>query len=764
MKLTFVSTHPPRECGLATFNRSLINAINANATQDGFEMEEEIFALNADPADQYAYPPDVKYVIRQQYAEDYIEAALRINTNDTDACILQHEFGIYGGDDGIYVLSLVNHLEKPLVSIFHTVLEKPSQPQKIILQTIAKRSDKVVVMGKIAVHMLIEIYGIPREKIVYLQHGAPDLEPSEVNPVLNEELFRGRKLMLTFGLISRNKGLETVIRALPKIVKKHPDVLYVILGSTHPGILKNSGEEYRECLLQLAADLGVSDNIAFINRFVTEDELIDYLAAAEIYISPYLNEAQITSGTLAYAVGAGAAVVATPYWHAREILADGRGSLFNFKDTEGLATVVNGLLDEPLRLETIRRNAYQYGLNLRWPVIGRQYVKIIKNVIENPDLTERIMSCIIDPETMPEFSLDYIQQLTDSTGIIQHAKYGIPNRKEGYCVDDNARALIMSLMAYHQGYKESLKLMPVYMSFLHYMQNEGGNFRNFLGYNREYLDKIGSEDAFGRTIWALGCLINQAPSHAYARFGTELFQKACPHFRQLEHLRGIGNTIIGVCYYLKTCPSDKGMLDMLNYLTGVLADAFKREQRKDWDWFEDSMTYDNAILPLALFHSAEITSDDEVLEIAFKTMKFLEKITMTEKYCNPVGNKGWYQCNGKVSGYDQQAIDVMAMVLLYGQVYQMTKETAYQEKLFTAYSWFLGQNSLAVPLYDVETGGCCDGLSTRGINLNQGAESTLAYQIAHLAVLQAVKAEQKQTQEPNTRTVGNTGKNYSSAA
>lgn len=765
MKLTFVSTYPPRECGLATFNRSLINAINANATTCSFDMQEAIFALNADSPDEYTYPPEVKFIIRQQRIEDYTEAAQRINADGSDACILQHEFGIYGGDDGIYVLSLINYLEKPLVAIFHTVLQRPSQQQKIILQTIAKRAGKVVVMGKIAVQMLVEIYGVPREKIAYLPHGVPDLEPSKVNPVRSEAKFKNRTLLLTFGLINRNKGLETVIKALPKIVKKHPDALYVILGSTHPGIRKSSGEEYREYLLQLADSLGVSDNIVFINRFVTEEELIEYLAAADIYVSPYLNEAQITSGTLSYAVGAGAAVVATPYWHAKEILADGRGSLFNFKDADGLSVAVNDLLDNPARLENTRRKAYQHGLALRWPVVGRQYIRIIKNVIENPDLTEWIMSCIIDRETVPEFSLEYIQQLTDSTGIIQHAKYGIPNRKEGYCVDDNARALIMTLMAHQQGYGESAKLMPTYMSFLHYMQNEGGNFRNFLGYNREYLDKIGSEDAFGRTIWALGYLANQAPVQAYARFGMELFHKASPHFRQLEHLRGMADTVIGLSYYLKTYPSDKNMLDTLNHLTGVLTTLFNKEQRKHWDWFEDCMTYDNAILPLALFHSAEITGDGEVLNIAFKSMKFLEKMTMGEKYFNPIGNKGWCQREGETACYDQQAIDVMAMALLYGQVYHMTKDAVYQEKLFTVYSWFLGQNSLAVPLYDAGTGGCCDGLNPRGINLNQGAESSLAYLISHLAVLAAIKKADKpasgQTGKPM---VASPGGNYSSAA
>ncbi|MFB9845119.1 glycosyltransferase family 4 protein [Mucilaginibacter ginsenosidivorans] len=738
MKLTYISTYPPRECGLASFNKSLINAINSN-----FHSEEEAFvvAVNNGNKDEYDYPGEVKFIIRQHDMMDYTEAAKFINASDTHACVLQHEFGIYGGDNGVYVLSLVNQLEKPLISVFHTVLEKPSFQQKAILQKVAKRSDKIVVMGKIAVKLLHKIYGIPQEKICFLEHGAPDLESPVNNPVKEDVLFRGRKVLLTFGLLSRNKGLETVIRALPKIVRSNPEVLYVILGSTHPEILKNSGEEYRESLVQLAARLNVSNNVAFINRFVSEDDLINYLTAADIYISPYLNEAQITSGTLAYAVGAGAAVVSTPYWHARELLDEGRGRLFNFKDESGLADIVNDLIRSPRKLSAIKKNAYNYGLNLRWPVIGRKYIDLIKEVIEKPDLSERILRSVIDPEIMPDFSLDYVKSLTNSTGIIQHAKYGIPNWKEGYCVDDNSRAMIMALMAEKQGHKDALDLLPAYMSFMLYMQNEGGYFRNFLSYKNEFLDKIGSEDAFGRAIWALGYLIHHAPSSAYAKFGEELFHKARPNFRNLTHLRGVGNTIIGLSYYLRSYPSDNDAHSTLDHLTGILMTAYDNCRGETWKWFENHLTYDNAILPLALLHSAEITRDEKVLDIAFESMNFLGGITINSKYCNPVGNNGWYSRDGELPSYDQQAIDIMAMVLMYAQAHHMTADPRYLKKLFRVYSWFLGENSLSVPLYDPETKGCYDGLHPTGINLNQGAESTLAYMISHLAVLEAFKVD-----------------------
>jgi glycosyltransferase involved in cell wall biosynthesis len=348
MKIAYISTYPPRECGIATFNQNLMTAINSNfpkrtdLLQGGF-----VVAVNdSDSMQEYEYPKEVKYVIRQNHQKDYIRAANYINTSDADACILEHEFGIYGGESGIYILPLLKRLEKPLISILHTVLKDPSYVQKIIIREIAEQSSKIIVMSKRAVEFLTTIYEIPLERIQIIEHGVPDLEAIEDNPVKNLAAFKNHRVLLTFGLLSRNKGLETVVRALPKIVEQHPDVIYVVLGNTHPGVLKHSGEEYRDHLKSLAAQLGVSQHLAFINKFVTDEELINYLTAAEIYVTPYLNEAQITSGTLSYAVGAGAAVVSTPYWHATELLAhNGRGHLFDFKDSdEQLSDIINDLL------------------------------------------------------------------------------------------------------------------------------------------------------------------------------------------------------------------------------------------------------------------------------------------------------------------------------------------------------------------------------------------------------------------------------------
>ncbi len=745
MKIAYISTYPPRECGIATFNHNLMNAINANFPDRKSPLEGGfVVALNdSENLQEYEYPSHVKYVIRQNHQKDYIRAANYINTSTADAVILEHEFGIYGGESGIYILPLINRLEKPLISILHTILKDPSYVQRIIIREIAEQSSKIIVMSKRAVEFLTTIYDIPEDKIQIIEHGVPDLEAPEINPVKNLSQFKNHRVMLTFGLLSRNKGLETVVKALPKIVEKHPDVMYVVLGNTHPGVIKNSGEEYRDHLKTLATQLNVSKHLSFINKFVAEDELIDYLTAAEVYVTPYLNEAQITSGTLSYAVGAGAAVVSTPYWHATELLADGRGRLFDFKNSEALAETVNELLDDREVLDELKSNAYEYGLHLRWPATGAEFIRVAQEAAAKHDFSDKILkNSIVDPEVLPKFSLTHILRLTDDTGIVQHAKYGIPNLKEGYCLDDNARALIMALMAYQRsGSNEAFKLLPIYLSYIHYMQTDDGNFRNFLSFSRQYLDEVGSEDSFGRTIWALGYLISCAASNSYREFAMEIFHKSYPHFSALKHIRGQANTIIGISLYLQAFPTDEGMVAELVRLTQPLIDAYETTRSDDWEWFEESMTYDNAILPLALLHSCEITGNQKAKDIALKTMAFLDKLTLSNGYLSPVGNEGWYHRGGKFPVYDQQAIETMAMVLMHFQAYQIFRKPQYIEKMFLSYKWFLGENSLRAPLYDHETKGCCDGLLPTGINRNQGAESTLAYMISHLTVLKAFELE-----------------------
>lgn len=741
MKIAYLSSYTPRECGIATFNYNLIRAINAgnpDGSLNGFVVAMD----DSDDFEEYDYPTEVKFKVRQEHQKDYIKAAEFINNSDVGACIIQHEFGIYGGESGVYLLPLIERLNKPLITILHTVLLEPSFMQQIIIKEIAKQSSKIVVMSRRAVDFLRNIYNIPEEKIQLIEHGVPHLEPAEDNPVKNLPSFKDKRVLFTFGLISRNKGLETVIKALPAIVENHPDVMYVVLGNTHPGVRKNSGEEYRDSLKKLAKSLDVEEHLTFINQFVSEEELHNYLTACDIYVTPYLNEAQITSGTLSYAVGSGAAVISTPYWHAQELLEQGRGILFDFKDFESLAVSVNDLLDNPHKLEELKKNAFAYGLKLRWPAIGKEYTALLQDSIAQPLSLKNKARHVIDYEIIPEFNLTHVRRLTDDTGIVQHAKYGIPNLKEGYCLDDNSRALIMALMAYEQNKsKEALDLLPIYLSYIQYMQMDDGNFRNFLSFRREYLDDVGSEDSFGRTIWALGYLIKSAPNNSYREFAEELFQRSIPHFKALHHLRGLANTAIGLSYYLQAHPHNEELIEQLNKLTHPLIDSYQNNKSENWHWFEDKLSYDNAILPLALLHSAEITGNNRVMEIAYESIDFLDSLTLSKGYLSPVGSDGWYYRNGNMAIFDQQAIESMAMVLMYFKAYDVSGEKQFLSKMYLCYQWFLGENTLRLPLYDHETKGCCDGLQPGGLNRNQGAESTLAYFISHLLVLKGLELE-----------------------
>lgn len=741
MKIAYISTYPPRECGLATFNQNLVNALSLNSSYNA--QKSFIVAMNeSDNLDEHAYPKEVKFVIRQQNQQDYIDAANFINSSDIDTVIIEHEFGIYGGNSGVFLLSLINRLKKPFITILHTVLKEPNFMQQTIIKEIAIKSSKIVVMSKKAVLFLTSIYQIPKASIKLIEHGVPDLEPIVNNEVSKSELFKNRKVLFTFGLISRNKGLETMIKALPSIVAEHPDVLYIILGNTHPGVVKHNGEEYRDSLKALAKDLGVENNIAFVNKFVSEEELHRYLTACYIYVTPYLNEAQITSGTLSYAVGAGAAVVSTPYWHAQELLADNRGRLFDFKNDKQLAEIVNELLSDESKHQKLKQNAYQYGLNLRWPAIGNVYLNVLNDALLAGQKPQRIVPPIIDVESMPALNLNHISLLTDDTGIIQHARFGIPNLKEGYCIDDNARALIMALMAFEQDKNQkALNLIPVYLSFIQYMQCEDGNFRNFLSFNRNYLDEVGSEDSFGRTIWSLGYLISVAPNNSYREFGRELFSHSVTHFKNLKYLRGKANTIIGVANFLKVHQGDELLITEINALAKSLIASYHNNNDGDWHWFEDILTYDNAILPLALLHHYEVTGNLESFSVAMESIEFLNSFSFENGYLNPVGNAGWMKKHGKNPIYDQQAIETMAMVLLYAKTFEITKDIKYLNLMHISYEWFLGKNSLHIPLYDFETHGCADGLQFNSVNRNQGAESTLAYFISHLAVLKAAEAE-----------------------
>lgn len=733
MKIAFVATYPPRQCGIGTFTHSLAHAMK---NIQNHENEIIVIAMTNDH-ETYVFPSEVKLTIQQDHQSDYLAAADYINRSGAEVCILEHEFGIYGGQSGVYILPLLHRLNIPLISTLHTILETPSYNEKAILKQICKMSDRVVVMSNKAIQFLKDIYEVPSSKIIKIEHGLPDFhydkEKSRTELKLNN-----KKLLFTFGFVGRNKGIETVIKALPKIIEKHPEVFYLVLGKTHPNVFRSAGEEYRNYLQLLIKNLKLSNHVLLLNEFAKEKKLFKYLAACDIYITPYVNEAQITSGTLTYAMGSGCAVVSTPYWHAAELLTENKGRLFDFKDEDGLVKTLNELLDQPKLLETIQQKAATYGKNIIWPKIGQRYFELAEHLVSEPTKPEPSKETHIDLLLLPPFSLTHLKRLTDDTGIIQHAKFGIPNLKEGYCLDDNARALLMVCMAYKQKKNAfALELMPVYLSYIHFMQNEDGTFRNFLAFNRSFLDEVGSEDSFGRTIWVLGYLINHAPNDAYRQAALLIFFNAVPIFMKIKSIRGIANIIIGICYYLKTYPSDTNIKVILTKITDVLLVNFEQNQSENWYWFESLLAYDNGILPLALLHVSQQLDNDKIKEVAFESMDFLTTHTLKDGHLSVIGNRQWFVKDKERSIYAQQPIDAMAMVLMYHQAFVITQETEYLDKLFTSFMWFLGENDLRMSLYDFETKGCCDGFEEDGVNRNQGAESLLAYLISHLTVLQA---------------------------
>ncbi len=731
MKIICLGNYPPRKCGIATFTENLVKSILQAAGDHQMDMEIEVIAMN-DKQQQYDYPEIVKYTIADQNPTEYLAAADYVNASGADLFLLQHEYGIYGGASGLYLLSLLQRLKLPVVSTFHTVLQTPTFHQQEVLKRIAGYSDKVVIMNSLAIEFLNKVFDVPLSKIVRIEHGVPDFANINKEEMLAPQGWENRPTLLTFGLIGRSKGIETVIKALPEVVKKHPKVLYVVLGKTHPHVVAHAGEEYREYLMQLTKDLHLEKNVEFINEYVSEGELTNYLLHCDMYVTPYLNKAQITSGTLCYAVGGGSAVISTPYWHAEELLNEGRGRLFDFKDYRGLSKLINELLDNPHELKQLSERAYAHGLTISWPKIGFQYITTFQEAIQ---IQLNNGNRVKKPEyVFPEFNIDHLQRLTDDSGIVQHAIGCVPNFKSGYCLDDNARALIVCLQAYQQtGDPKFLPLIYRYTSYLAYLQNEDGTFKNYLTYDHQLTEETGSDDAYGRAMWALGTLIRFAPNDSLFQVGMDLFFKALNGIDRLTHARGYANCIFGLYHYIKKFPDQERYLHMLMHLANKLLQKYQDFEQKNWSWFESSITYDNGLLPASLYVAYELTEKAEYLDIAERSRKFLETKCFVNQQLTLIGNKTWWLAHhDKTSPYAQQPIDAMAMVWLYHCAYRATRREEFTRKIITCFNWFLGMNELNMPLYDEHTFGCNDGLEEMNVNRNQGAESLIAYLLSWL--------------------------------
>ncbi len=734
--VAFIGSYSPRQCGIATFMTDLSKAIR----EQNPDLNCFIVPVN-DTEEGYDYPAEVRFEIQEQNIDSYRTAADFLNINGVDLVCLQHEYGIYGGTAGSHILALLRELRMPVVTTFHTVLKDPDSYQRKMLTEIARLSDRVVVMSQIAVDFLKDIYEIPAEKIDLIHHGIPDIP--FVDPHFYKDQFgvEGKPLLLTFGLLSANKGIENVINALPKILEKYPDLVYFVVGATHPNVLRNEGEDYRLRLRYMARQKGVSDHLVFYNRFVSMKELIEFIGATDIYITPYLNQAQIVSGTLAYTVGAGKPVISTPYWYAEELLADGRGILVPFADSEAIAQQVIYLLDHESDRHAMRKKAYIFGREMIWPVSAQHYLDTFESASRAGALTPRPTTgkTVSHPIELPVLKLDHVDRMTDSTGIFQHALYDIPNFQEGYTTDDNARALILCVMLETADavlQKKAHKLSGHYMAFLNYAYSEStGRFRNFMAFDRHWLEKVGSEDSHGRALWALGTVLGRSNSHGMAGLASRIFGTALPVVQKFTSPRAWAYTILGIHEYLKRFNGDRVAHDVLTYLGEQLLRLYTTVSTPEWSWFEDVVTYGNAILPHALLICGSELDRADMKDAALKSLKWLIDLQQTEEgYFNFIGNQGFYRRNGEKAAFDQQPIEAQSMVSACLYAYNVTHDMQWYHEGRSAFEWLLGRNHLGKLLYVPHTGGCRDGLHPNAVNQNQGAESTLAFLISSVEI------------------------------
>lgn len=736
-KIAFISTFPPRKCGIGTFCNDLVNNIKLAA---GSNFEPLIVTMETGNENKYGDP--VKFELRRNVKNDYASAADYINFSNVDAISVQHEFGLFGGDAGSYLNILTRRVNAPIYTTMHTVLNEPEPSYYKSTIDIANASHKIIVMNERGLEMLKSIYGIDEEKIILIPHGIPDLTFVDSNYYKGKFGMENRRTILTFGLLSRNKGIEFALKALPEVVKKHPNILYIILGMTHPEVKKFEGESYRFELQRMVKDLGLSENVIFHNRFVVAEELHNFLCAADLYITPYLNVEQLTSGTLAYAVGTGKAVISTPYWAAEELLSDGRGMLVDFGNQKQLSNSIIELLDDDSKFYDLRRRAYEYGRNIIWPEIGKKYFELFQKQQKPIGYGVPVKS---EPEIsileLPEPPLQHLKKLTDSTGMYQHAKFCIPDRDHGYCTDDNSRAIVV-MSKYNQQYSEpeAVKLFDTYLSFVMHAQNEDGSVRNFMHFDRQWFQEEPLHDALGRTLWAFGTVIANPPSPSYLSIIKKCFDRSISHIPTLSP-RGMAYAAFGMADYLKQFPGASDIKRYMELVTQHLTDIYNSYSSQEWQWFESILAYDNAVLPHAMFISYQNSGDKNTLDIATKTANFLlENIFDGDKF-SFIGCNGWYKNGKQRAQFDQQPIEAASTVLMLKSAYETTGNKLYLSLQKRAFDWFLGENDLGIPLYDFKTKGCHDGLEAGGVNLNQGAESTLSFLLALLCIIESYTAQ-----------------------
>lgn len=728
--IAFIGNYLPRKCGIATFTYDLLNAIsNEIPNQSCWAI-----AIN-DFIEGYNYPSDVRFEINANRLAEYKLAAEFINISKVDIVCLQHEFGIYGGENGKNILALIQNLRVPLITTFHTVLLNPTLKQKTLVEKICEKSDYIIVMSHKAIDILKKKYSIQEKKLIVIPHGIPDLPFMDPSFYKDQFGVEGKNVLLTFGLLNPSKGIETVIDALPVILREYPNTVYIILGVTHPNILKEQGESYRHALQIRARKKGIKKNVIFYNRFADLKELCDFLGAADIYITPYLNKEQIVSGTLAYALGGGNAVISTPYWYAEELLSNGRGIIVDFNDSHSLASQVIDLINDKVKRDSIRKKAYKFTRKMVWKEVARKYIEVFTNTLaerlSHSDVISRKDYLLSTPFEMPELKLDHIYRLTDDVGILQHAKFIVPIRKHGYSTDNNARALIATILTQNLSPEDYnlINLVSKYLSFLlHAFNEKNRRFRNFMGYDRRWLDETGTDDCHGRAIWSLGITIGSSKIPQLADIALDTFNKAVSILPKLTSPRAWAFGIVGIHAYLIRFSGDSNIRRIREELAYKLYDLYLENASDNWQWIEEIITYDNGKIPEALLMSGQWIQNGDMVDAGIKMLEWLIKIqTNKNNGFSPIGNKGWYHKDGEKAIFDQQPIEAQSICEACVEAYKVTQNKKWISEARKCSEWFLGNNDINISLYDYKTGGCYDGLGYNGININQGAESTLAW-------------------------------------
>jgi glycosyltransferase involved in cell wall biosynthesis len=729
-RIAFIGNYLPRQCGIATFTTDLCEAIAAE------HSDTTCIAVPVNDIEGgYAYPARVRFELTEKDLESYRRAADFLNINSVNLVCLQFEYGIFGGRAGSHILALLRDLRVPIVTTLHTILREPDAHQRRVLIEVAGLSDRLVVMSKRGAEFLQEIYHVLPEKIDLIPHGIPDLP--FVDPSFHKDLFgvEGKIVLLSFGLLSANKGIENVISALPAILAKHPNVVYFIVGATHPHVMRHDGETYRFSLQWLAQEKGVEAQVIFYNRFVSLEELVEFIGAADIYITPYLNPAQIVSGTLAYTVGAGKAVISTPYWYAEEVLADERGALVPFRDPAALAEQVIDLLDNEAKRHGMRKRAYLYGREMIWPQVARRYMESFQRAraerrhFSAPGFV--VKSLDKRPAELPALNLDHLRRMTDDTGMFQHAIFTVPNYREGYTIDDNARALTVSALLEELGNQETSELTSRYFAFVWYAFNsETGRFRNFMNYQRNWLEENGSDDSHGRTLWALGSVLGRSNTPALQSMAGWVFEKALPAILHTSSPRAWAFALIGIHEYLHRFAGDRRVSQVREQLAGRLLKLYQNNRADEWRWYEKSLSYCNAVLPHALLMCGQGIPNNDMSEAGLESLSWLADLQRAGEaggHFVPIGSNGFYHQGGERARFDQQPVEAQAMVSACLEAHRITGDKSWYKEARCAFDWFLGRNDLDLPIYDPTTGGCRDGLHPDRPNENQGAESSLAY-------------------------------------